>query len=181
MKTKMLLSALAFVFLMLGQPVESAGAQTCSNATLYGDYAFTINGKIIPPGATQFVAQQGVAMTHYDGAGKLTQVDFLMTNGVPAINPSTDVNGHGFRTNESGTYTVNPDCTGSLTINFYTKFDTLSATINVKFVLATGGKEVREVVQSITAYPPGGPTTGVSIPATVVADGKKLEPLDNED
>jgi hypothetical protein len=179
MKAKLFSVTAALSFLLFLSAV-SAFAQfptTCSNALLRGDYGFTVDGKIIPPGGTAFVAQQGVALQHFDGAGNFTAVDFIMTNGVPAINPSTAVNSNGFRTNERGTYTVNPDCTGKLTLNQYTKFDTLAATIEIKFVLVKSGKEIREVVQSITAFPPSGE---VNIPATILSTGKKLEPLDDE-
>jgi hypothetical protein len=185
MKVKLfsIAAALSFLFFLSAAPAFAQQLPTtCSNAMLHGNYAFTINGKIMPPGQTAFVAQQGVAMTNYDGNGNLTQVDFIMTNGVPSLNPSTAVNGNGFRENETGTYTVNPDCTGSLTINFKTKFDTPAATIQVKFVLAKSGREIREVVQSVTAFLPGGPDGGVNVPATILADGKKLEPPnDNQD
>lgn len=180
MKTKFFCMAAALGFLLSASATGISAQQlpsTCSNAMLHGNYGFTINGQIIPPGQTAFVAQQGVAMTNYDGNGKLVQVDYVLSNGIPAINPGTAVNGNGFRENETGTYTVNPDCTGSLTINMYTKFDTKAATIQVKFVLAKSGREIREVVQSITAFPPGGPEGGVNVPATILADGRKLGPL----
>lgn len=177
------ITALAFLLSLLAAPAFAQQLPTtCSNALLHGDYAFTINGQIIPPGQAAFVPQQGVAMTSYDGNGHLIQVDYVVSNAVPAINAGTAVNANGFRENESGTYTVNPDCTGSLTINFYTKFDTKAATIQIKFVLAKSGREIREIVQSITAFPPGGPQGGVNVPAAILADGKELGPLyDNQD
>ena len=78
-------------------------------------------------------------MVHFNGDGTFTQVDFVMTNGVPSITPLTPLNNNGFRTDERGTYTVNSDCTGSKTINSYTKGGTLGATIEIKFVLAQRG------------------------------------------
>lgn len=181
MKTKMVLYVAALGFLMLGQPVKSAGAQTCSNAILHGNYGFTVDGKIIPPGGSAFVAQQGVSSQDFDGNGHFTAKDFVMTNGVPAINPSTAVNANRFRVNESGEYTVNSDCTGSMTLNQYTKFNMLAASIHIKFVLAQGGKQVREVVSGITAFPPGAPISGITIPATILANGTKLGRVDIDD
>src|SRR5215469_14469596 len=172
-----LTAALGSLLLLSTVPTFAQLPTTCSNALLRGDYGVTVDGKIIPPGANAFVAQQGVALRHYDGQGNFSQVDFIMTNGVPAINPNTAVNSNGFRTNESGTYTVNPDCTGSETLNQYTKLNTLAATIQVKFVLANGGTEIHEVVQTITAFP-GGVETPVT--ATILANGRKLGPLDGE-
>lgn len=194
MKAKLITiaAALSFLLFLSAVPAFAQFPTTCSNILLYGDYGFTVNGKIIPPepeGQTAFVAQQGVALQHFFGDGTFKAVDFIMTNGVPAINPSTAINSStGFRTNERGTYTVNPDCTGSLTLNQYTKFNTLAATIQIKFVLVKGGKEIREVVTSITANLPcdgdtndpscvaGGIET-VNVPATILANGKKLGPF----
>ena len=170
-------AALSFLLFLSAAPAFAQFPTTCSNALLRGDYSFTVDGKIIPPGGTAFVAQQGVALQHFDGEGHFTAVDFIMNNGAPAINPSTAVNSNGFRSNESGTYTVNPDCTGSMTLNQDTKFYTLASTIQIKFVLVKRGKEIREVVTSITAFPMGVKT---NVPATILANGKKLEPLDGE-
>jgi len=47
-------------------------------------------------------------MAHFDGEGNLTDVDHVVLNGVPPAEewrPGT------------GTYTINPDCTGSAVIN----------------------------------------------------------------
>lgn len=189
MKAKVFWSIAALCFLLgsLATPMFGQLPTSCSNAMLHGNYGFTINGKIIPPGGTQFVAQQGVSMQHFDGAGNETAaVDFIMTNGVPfGGHPFVD-DGNGFRGNESGTYTVNPDCTGSAKLNFYNQSDQLITTIQVQFVLANGGKEIREVVKSITLISPTACNLGeagcsVGVPATILADGKKLGALDNDD
>jgi len=179
MKTKLfsIAAALSFLLFLSAAPAFAQFPTTCSNALLQGNYGFTVDGKIIPPGGSAFVAQQGVALQHFDGEGHFTAVDFIMTNGAPAINVSTAVNGDGFRSNENGTYTVNPDCTGSMMLNQDTKFLTLASTIQIKFVLVKGGKEIREVVTSVTAFPLGVKT---NIPATILANGKKLGPLNGE-
>jgi len=54
----------------------------CSNRTLLGDYGFAVEGLILPaPGVT--IPVRGVHMTHFDGNGKLTQVDSIILNGGP--------------------------------------------------------------------------------------------------
>lgn len=179
MKHFSIVAALSFLSWFGAIPALAQFPTSCSNSMLRGNYGFTVNGKIIPPGGVGFVAQQGVALQHFDGAGHFVAVDFIMTNSVPTTNqPGTAVNSNGFRINESGTYTVNPDCTGKLTLNTYTIYNTLASTIQIKFVLDRGGKEVREVVKSITAYPPSGK---VNITATILAKGEKLEPPDDTD
>jgi hypothetical protein len=49
-------------------------------------------------------------MAHYDGAGHFTQVDHVVVNGMPPGPPQWHPG--------SGTYSVNPDCTGTTTVNF---------------------------------------------------------------
>jgi hypothetical protein len=72
--------------------------------TLKGTWANSIHGQIfLPDGTTLVVA--GISMATYDGEGHSTGFDAVGVNGniVP-----------GWRAG-SGTYTVNPDCTGTST------------------------------------------------------------------
>jgi hypothetical protein len=105
---------------------------SCSNSTLKGDYGFTITGQIL--GGPLAGPVTGVAITHFDGAGNLTQEDFVVHNGVA---------GTSFQTGETGTYTVNSDCTGSAVINIPS-----SPAINLMFVVVKRGKEIRTVVSN---------------------------------
>jgi hypothetical protein len=75
--------------------------KSCSNQTLDGDYGLTIEGILDTPGGS--VQLRGVVLQHYDGNGHITQVDHVVVGGMAppeAWRPGT------------GTYTVNPDCTG---------------------------------------------------------------------
>lgn len=63
--------------LALSASVRAADNDLCSNATLHGDYAFIINGQVFPPGKPM-ITRDGVAMTHFDGNGVLSQNDFVM-------------------------------------------------------------------------------------------------------
>lgn len=103
----------------------SAQAQ-CSNATLSGDYSFTVEGQILGVGPVN-----GVAETHFDGAGSLTQVDFVVHAGVvpPGWRPAT------------GTYSVASNCTGSAVIT-----PSSGPVLNLEFVVLRSGKEIRTVV-----------------------------------
>ena len=65
-----------------------AWAQTtsgaCSDQILRGDYGFTIEGIALPaPGVALPI--RGIAMTNFDGDGKLSQVDHVIVNGVPPV------------------------------------------------------------------------------------------------
>jgi hypothetical protein len=111
----------------------------CSNRTLQGNYGFTIEGILgipggqLPPGLG--LTLRGVAMTHYDGRGNFTQVDHIVVNFAPASNGW--ISG-------SGTYTVNPDCTGTAVINSPEN----PGPLTLHFVIVKEGREIRQVVDS---------------------------------
>jgi hypothetical protein len=141
----------------------------CSNGTLKGDYAFTLSGQIFHPDGT-VDTRAGVAMTYFDGAGNLKQDDFVMSSslGGPVPSPDTDPLS-GFHTNETGTYTVNPDCTGNATIDFPN-----GIVIKLMFVNASG-TSIHTVVSSITL--PNGTSPGTPI---IRSDGRKQARHDEE-
>src|SRR5213593_2878572 len=53
----------------------------CSESTLRGDYGFSVDGQILAGPRTGLL--RAVAMTHFDGDGNLSQVDFATINGIP--------------------------------------------------------------------------------------------------
>ena len=105
----------------------------CSNHTLFGDYGFALEGTFLGPG----LPFRGVVMQHYDGKGNLTQVDHVVVNGMPPAEEWTA---------GSGTYSVNPDCTGAAVINAAG-----NPPINLHFVIVRQGKEIHQVVDSNAA------------------------------
>jgi len=138
----------------------------CSNSTLKGDYAFTITGQIFHPDGT-VDARAGVALTNFDGAGNLTQDDFVMSSSLNGPVPSPDTDPvSGFHTNEKGTYTVNPDCTGNATIDFPN-----GIVVELMLVVNGAGASTHTVVTSITL--PNGKSPGTPI---IRSDGQR-EPL----
>ena len=119
----------------------------CSNATLQGDYAFAVTGP-------QFV----VGIGRFDGKGKYTQVDYP-ADGLRTSNLTS------FRTGETGSYTVNPDCTGSQEIKLNVPGvppGTSHGVIENMFVISGAGRSIHAVIAELT--PPGGtqpvPTQG---------------------
>ncbi len=103
--------------------------ENCSNRTLFGDYGALIEGTILGLD----LPLRTLMMAHFDREGGLTEVDHVVINGVPPVaeeewRPAT------------GTYTVNPDCTGSAVIN------TGNPPIPLHFVVVNRGKEFRGVV-----------------------------------
>ena len=76
----------------------------CSKATLKGDYAFAVLTIVAasPPGPGVVVG-----LGTFDGRGGFTQIDYPGNGG-------TDLGlDEKFRTGQTGSYTVNPDCTTS--------------------------------------------------------------------
>ncbi len=92
---------LAVTALMLGLSVIPAAAEDngCNNATLKGDYGWTIQGYQPNPDGTQS-PNKGIAITHFDGAGKFTQRDFVITAGVPNSGNGNSMTGFVFSTGE---------------------------------------------------------------------------------
>jgi hypothetical protein len=145
---------------------QSGDNDGCTNATLFGDYAFRIDGQLLPRGAPP-VARQGVAMTHFDGAGRLTQVDFVMSNGAPLPGPADATL---FHIDEEGTYQVNPDCTGSAVIHFPAPPNaSTGAEIDLMFVLGDHGRVIHTIVSR--ALQPGSKTP---VPVSIHSDGVKM-------
>src|SRR5271167_3716954 len=139
---------------------QDGGNEGCSDATLNGDYGFTVSGTIWVTDAQcvlEAVQRDGIAMTHFDGTGGLSQVDYVLSGynnlpkppaGSPAP-PSDPVTG--FNTDEKGTYKLYSDCTGTFTIT------STSAIITVNFVLSDHGRAIHTIVTSLMMLKPSGP------------------------
>jgi hypothetical protein len=141
-------------------------AQNCTNATIQGSYAFTLGGWAVLPNG--YVQRDGVSMTQFDGQGNLTQVDWVMSNGQPMGGHS---NQYGFHDGETGTYTVNPDCTGNAQIRFPPpQGHHTGAIINLMFVVGEQGGVIHTVVSSLT--PPDG---NQPVPADIRSDAHKVQ------
>jgi hypothetical protein len=108
----------------------TARASSCSDSTISGTYAFTLHGTIfLPNGSTLLV--DGIAKQTYDGKGNMTQIDAVATNGL--LTP-------GWRSG-TGTYSVDSDCTGTLTIMVPGMPD-----LHLQFIVAQSGNTIHQVV-----------------------------------
>jgi hypothetical protein len=124
----------------------SAYAQTnsrlCNNELIRGDYAFVVDGyKLGGAPGSPLGPMKGVAMTTFDGKGHLTQLDTIVVNGTQTSSFSED--------EATGTYQVNPNCTGTFTLTFPSGDP--RPPVTVSFVVGDNGNEVDTVVIS----PPG--------------------------
>lgn len=102
----------------------------CSDRTLRGAYAFVIDGTILAGPSPLLL--RGVAMTHFDGHGNLSQVDFVTLNGAAS--------GTDWRP-ATGTYEINPDCTGKAQI-----IPVGAPPLNLRLVVGDGGRQVFTIV-----------------------------------
>jgi hypothetical protein len=119
--------------------LSQSGLTHCSNRTLVGDYGFTIEGTILDAN----LPIRGLALQHYDGRGHITQVDHVVDGGYPP--PQEWTRG-------TGTYRVNPDCTGSAVIISPSSAPPGSSgpppPLNVHFVIVDHGKQIKQVVDA---------------------------------
>jgi hypothetical protein len=109
----------------------TAYARPCSNRTLKGTYANSLHGLIYPPDGSAPLVLAGVVKATYDGNGTFTQVDAVGVNGSGVT---------GWRPG-SGTYSVNPDCTGTSTIVIPGMAD-----VHLQFVVSPSGNTSHFVV-----------------------------------
>lgn len=125
-------AAVVFAFLPILGTAQNLHAQSqpsCSNASLSGSFGYTNNGSIVAgPDAGPF---GGVGRQTFDGKGNTKAT------------ATVSVNGNIIQVSISGTYSVNPDCTGSMIL-------TVSAgpevfTNHVTFVIVRGGTEMRAI------------------------------------
>jgi hypothetical protein len=129
----------------------------CSNATLTGEYAF---------GFTVLTTQRvGTGVKFFDGNGHLTQRDYA-GNSVPAEFAPPG--------REKGTYTVKPDCTGSMTIDLNVP-NGGGGVLQILFVISDGGRHIHEVVAEFTPPFSAGP-----VPVQTSADDWKVAPQQNQ-
>ena len=141
----MLTTGLTMLTIVSTAAAES-GDEACSNRTLRGDYGFDIQAQL-----TFDVVRtlRGVAMTRFDGRGHLQQVDHVVISGFPP--PAANSWNLG-----TGTYEINPDCTGTATINFADG----RPSVTLGLVVVREGTEVHTVVDGVG---PGADTFGTSV------------------
>jgi hypothetical protein len=176
---KNLLLSTAVLLALSGTAARAEENRGCSDATLHGEYAFTVAGQIfLPNGAV--ILRQGVALTHFDGAGHLTQVDEVLSSPNATVVPGAPVDAEtGFHDDETGTYAVHADCTGTFTVQFPPNVSSSGtvpgAKLTVRFVLGDHGRAIDTIVTSIT--PPGAPGP---VPALIHSEGHKLGFVESE-
>ena len=112
---------------------EARHDEPCDDGTLRGQYGVLVTGvRAIGPASTeQFVA---VGVRTFDGTGQFTDVASFHGAVLPAFR-----GGH-----VSGTYHVNPDCTGTSIFQLRAPFPTIES----DFVIVDHGRRINEAVMS---------------------------------
>jgi hypothetical protein len=113
---------------------DGDGPKACSNRTLRGDYGFAIEGAIVLPGPAKNLLLRGLVMQHFDGRGNSRGVDFITLNGVPEGSDWRPI---------TGTYEVNPDCTG--TAEIHPPDD--GPSVKLRILVVDAGRQVMEIVE----------------------------------
>jgi hypothetical protein len=115
---------------------DNEGTKVCTNHTLHGDYGSAVEGVLLNiPGLPPEAQFRAVVMTHYDGEGNTTSMEHVVVNGIP-LQPGW--------TPGSGTYTVNPNCTGTAVSNTPNS----PVPLNLAFVVVRQGKEIHSVLDA---------------------------------
>jgi hypothetical protein len=127
----------AIVFVLGIAPRAQAGENRgCSNATLHGSFGYTATGTLLPTAVPAPLAGPfgEIGRQTFDGNGNTTATATINANG-NIVNVTIE-----------GTYTVNPDCTGSMTRDV----SPLGVTAHDDLVIDDDGVELRT-----TATDPG--------------------------
>jgi hypothetical protein len=103
---------------------------SCTNSSLSGSFGYTSVGTLIGPEAGPFVQ---VGRQTFDGKDN--------TNATA----TTSLNGNSFPVTINGTYSVNPDFTGSMTLNV----SPVGVTVHADFVITSNGTEFRGMVTDL--------------------------------
>jgi hypothetical protein len=125
--------ALATLLISGIAPQAQAGdGKGCSNASLTGTFVFTAAGFLVAP--PQFAGPfAGVGTQTFDGNGGTTATETVSQKG-NILNVTI-----------TGTYTINPDCTGSMTLNITSQNPPVSLTNHLSFAIDDNGAEFRAI------------------------------------
>jgi hypothetical protein len=114
------------------QQTETRHGERCTNRSLQGNFATMVEGYFLA-GPAQ-VPLRSVALTHFDGRGNVSQVDHAVVDG---MTPPADW------TPATGTYRVNPDCTGESELNIP---GNPASPLSIRFVIADDGNLLLSVL-----------------------------------
>ena len=154
MKLNLLQTTLGLIFIVtMASLVPEVHANSCSLAGSAGQYGFTLTGVLILPTGSVPIAAVGRA--GLDAAGNVSGTESRSAGGEFADETFT------------GTYSVNADCTGTATINFY-ESGQLVRTSALSLVFDANSREIRMVQKSLQL------PDGALLPVVVTVEAKRI-------
>jgi hypothetical protein len=144
--------AILSVAVLLACLAPAAHAATCSTATVAGSWGLSLSGTLLLP--TGAVPAAAVGRATADIEGNFTATEARNVGGGYADETLT------------GKWTVDPDCTGSLTVNVYQSGELVRISV-LTIVFDENSKQVRMVQKSFTL------PDGTQLAAVVTLEGKK--------
>jgi len=147
-----LAAAVLFAMALLGTSAP-ARAEKCSLAAAAGKYGFTLNGVAITQAGAVPLAAVGKAIL--DAAGNVSGSEARSVGGAYADETL------------SGTYTVNADCTGTATVQFF-EAGNLVRTSLLSLVFDNNLREIRMVQKSLTL------PNNVALPVVITVEARKM-------
>jgi len=147
-----LAAAVLFAMALLGTSAP-ARAEKCSLAAAAGKYGFTLNGVAITQAGAVSLAAVGKAIL--DAAGNVSGSEARSVGGAYADEAL------------SGTYTVNADCTGTATVQFF-EAGNLVRTSLLSLVFDNNLREIRMVQKSLTL------PNNVVLPVVITVEARKM-------
>lgn len=158
MKARIVTTTFVFLsvvlFIAVATPNAWAGEHKhCSYRSVAGKYGFTLTGVVILPTGPVPIAAVGRAVL--DAAGNTSGTESRSVGGGFADETFT------------GAYTVNPDCTGTTTINFY-ESGQLARTSVLSLVFDNNEREIRMVQKSLQL------PSGALLPVVITVEARKI-------
>lgn len=153
-----------FVTLLLGL-TTAAWAQDvpfCSNARVAGEWGYTKTGTLyLPTGAAVPFGSVGTFTLDADGDLVGTQLASVAGN----------VGGGELY----GTFTIDPDCTGEMTVGVYDPSGNLLRTVSMSVVIDDKARALRALVTSLVL------PNGATLPAVITGEARRMFPNRGDD
>jgi len=151
-RATLLMISLATACLGLAPAVQAA--EHCSNAKAAGEWGLILTGTLILP--TGPVPAAATASGTFDAKGNIVSATEARNVGGSFANETL-----------TGSWTVNPDCTGTLTVDAYGNGQLVRTSV-LAIVFVDDLRKVLMVQESLTL------PDGTTIPVVITADGNKL-------
>jgi hypothetical protein len=141
---------MVFLAATLGQPAQ---ANQCTQSSAAGKWGFTLTGWLILP--TGAVPAAAVGQAHVDAKGNVIGTEARNVGGGYADETLT------------GILTMNADCTGSMTLDFFENGQLVRTSL-LSIVLDDNDKEIRMVQKSLTL------PTRSTLPVVITVEARRI-------